>query len=68
MIKETWIVADYEGTVVYVGDYEGAKKAYVKKRVKGVGIDFSDENLDLAIDKTVEKLTEAGVINAHLKE
>ena len=45
-----------------------AKKAYVKERVKGVGIDFSDENLDLAIDKTVEKLTEAGVINAHTKE
>ena len=45
-----------------------AKKAYVKERVKGVGVDFSDERLDLAIDKTVEKLTEAGVINAHTKE
>ena len=38
------------------------------KRARELGIDFSDKKFDLAIDKTVEKLTEAGVINAHLKK
>ena len=45
-----------------------AKKAHVKEYAKAVGIDFSDEKFDIAIDKTVEKLTEAGVINVHSKE
>ena len=64
-----WLSLFIEGAERVFGRASGdAKKAYVKERVKGVGVDFSDERLDLAIDKTVEKLTEAGVINAHTKE
>lgn len=42
MSKETWIVTDYEETVVYVGDYEGAKKAYAKE-LENAERDLADE-------------------------
>ena len=64
-----WLSLFIEGAERVFGRASGdAKKEHVKKYAKAVGIDFSDEKFDLAIDKTVEKLTEAGVINAHLKE
>ena len=68
-----WLSLFIEGAERVFGRASGdAKKEHVKEHVKkyakAVGIDFSDEKFDLAIDKTVEKLTEAGVINAHLKK
>lgn len=42
MSKETWIVTDYEETVVYVGDYEGAEKAYAKE-LENAERDLADE-------------------------
>ena len=64
-----WLSLFIEGAEHVFGRASGdAKKAHVKEYAKAVGIDFSDEKFDLAIDKTVEKLTEAGVINAHLKK
>ena len=64
-----WLSLFIEGAEHVFGRASGdAKKEHVKKYAKAVGIDFSDKKFDLAIDKTVEKLTEAGVINVHSKE
>lgn len=41
-MKETWIVIDYEGTLIFSGSYDEAKKVY-DEEVEAVKDDFSHD-------------------------
>jgi len=64
-----WISLFIEGAERMFGRYTGdEKKEHVKELARAIGMDFTDEEFDLAIDSTVEKLTAEGVINNHEKK